>query len=191
MGCGRSTFARVVMSAIGLLGGWALSMPVAALSHEDWLTAFVRFVEWPAGAVDGTVVVCQPVGAAALDLDGKQVRGLTLRVRRVERIGGLIGCHLYSALSTDEPHWARWLKSIVENVASGTRSGSGAARATPVLAIGQGSLFCDLGGAICLVKDESTGVETYRLNLDTLTRGGFRVDSQLLRGQPLRLPKIE
>lgn len=191
MGCTRSTFASVVLSAVGLLGGWALSMPVMALSHEDWLTAFVRFVEWPAGAVDGTLVVCQPVGGAALDLDGKQVRGLTLRVRRVERVGSLIGCHIYAALLIDEARWARWLKSIVGHVAAGAQSGPGAARAMPVLAIGQGSLFCDLGGAICLVKDETTGVETYRLNLDTLTRGGFRVDSQLLRGQPLRLPKSE
>lgn len=191
MRCVRSTFARVVLSAIGLLGSWALSMPVDALSHEDWLTAFVRFVERPAGAVDGNLVVCKPVGTAALDLDGKQVRGLTLRVRRVERVDCLIGCHIYAALSIDETRWARSLKSIVGHIAAGARSGSGAAKAMPVLAIGQGPLFCDLGGAICLVKDETIGVETYRLNLDALARGGFRVDSQLLRGQPLRLPKSE
>ena len=102
MGYVRSTIARVVLSAIGVAGSWALSMPVMALSHEQWLMALARFVEWPAGVVDATLVVCQHADAAALDLDGKLVRGLTLRVQHVDRPGKLDGCHIYSALSIDE-----------------------------------------------------------------------------------------
>ena len=191
MGCVRTSFARVVLSAVALAGSGALSMPVIALSNEEWLTAFVRFVEWPTVAADATLVVCQHADTAALDLDGKQIRGLTLRVRRVDRPAHIEGCHIYAALSVAETRWARWLRAIGVVTESRARSALGIAKTTTVLSIGHGARFCDLGGAICLVKDETTGLETYRLNLDTLTRGGFRVDSQLLRAQPLRIPKNE
>jgi len=36
------------------------------------------------------------------------------------------------------------------------------------------------------VADDATGIERYRLNLDSLSRAGFKVNSQLLRAQPQR-----
>ena len=60
-----------------------------------------------------------------------------------------------------------------------------------ILTVGTGGQFCDLGGAICLVNDALTGAANYRLNLDTLSRAGFRVDTQLLRSQPSRPAKAE
>ena len=54
-----------------------------------------------------------------------------------------------------------------------------------------GARFCELGGAICLVKDEATGVEKYQLNLDSLSRAGFRVRSQLLQAQRQRSANVE
>lgn len=171
----------MLLSAIGLVVGWTWSLPVAALSHEEWLIAFVRFVDWPAPLPDNTLVICLHQDSPALDLDGKQVRGLKLQVRRVAQPRRLDGCHVYSALPHSETNWTRWLSALN---ALNAQSLTEANKALPILAIGPGGRFCDLGGAICLVTDAATGSETYRLNLDTLSRSGFRVDSQLLRSQP-------
>ena len=171
---------RIVLSAIAVS---LMSTPSAALSHEEWVTAFVRFVDWPTPAITETLTVCQQHDTAPLELEGRQVRGLRLKVRRVVRPRELAGCHVYAALASDEAHWIPAIKIINQaiNVA--------ASKAPPILAVGHGAQFCDLGGAICLVKDATTGVETYRLNLDALARAGFRVDSQLLRSQPPRAAK--
>ena len=160
-----------------------MSTTAAALSHEEWVTAFVRFVDWPTPTTDTTLTVCQQHDTPTLELDGRQVRGLKLKVRRVVHPRELVGCHVYAALASDEAHWVPALKIINQaiNVAS--------SKVHPILAVGHGAQFCDLGGAICLVKNAMTGVETYRLNLDALARAGFRVDSQLLRSQPPRATK--
>ena len=169
--------ALVAFSVIGI-GAALISTPAAALSHEEWVVAFVRFIDWPAPEPDTTLVVCQQPETPALLLDGKLVRGRTTQVRRVSDTRELDSCHAFVAFSGDEASWAPWLKRLSQ-VTDASKS-----RVRPILAIGKGSQFCELGGAICLVKNATTGGETYRLNLDALARAGFRVDSQLLRSSP-------
>jgi hypothetical protein len=108
-----------------------------------------------------------------------------LQVRRVAQPRRQDGCHVYSALAMNETIWSRWLTAInAQNLDEANRT-------RPALAVGSGGRFCDLGGAICLVTDAVTNSETYRLNLDTLSRSGFRVDSQLLRPPPRPTAKLE
>ena len=173
---------RFVLPAIAVS---LMSTPTAALSHDEWVTAFIRFVDWPTPAAEATLTVCQQHDTPALELEGRQVRGLKLKVRRVVRPRELVGCHVYVALASDEAHWIPALKVINQEI------NVSASKSHPILAVGHGAQFCDLGGAICLVKDATTGVENYRLNLDALSRAGFRVDSQLLRSQPPRAAKSE
>ncbi len=132
--------------------------------------AFVRFVEWPASTIgsDNSLVICQPSDAPSLDLQGKQVRGLTLQVQRVAKPRDLAGCNVFSALAQREAEWAPWLA---------------AAKSLPILAVGQGARYCEVGGTVCLVKDDATQLDKYQLNLDSLARSGFKVRSQLLRPQ--------
>lgn len=151
-----------------------IATPVFALSSEEWVIAFVRFIEWPGAAAagsDGTVVVCQPTDTPELDLAGKQVRGLALLVMRIARPRDIERCHLFAALPKREFDWQPWLAAV---------------KGKPVLTVGLGGSFCEQGGSICLVADEASGAERYRLNLDALSRAGFKVNSQLLRLQPLR-----
>lgn len=174
----------IVMRVVLLIAAlFPVAASATALSHEEWITAFVRFVDWPTPSPDATLTVCLQHDTPALELEGRQVRGLSLKVRRVVRARELSGCHVYAALASEEMYWARALK-IINHVIN-----AAPAKASPVLSIGQGAQFCDLGGTICLVNDASTGVQTYRLNLDALSRAGFRVDSQLLRSQPPRTAK--
>lgn len=184
----RITLARFAAYVATAVGVCSLSTPVAALTHEEWVSAFVRFIEWPvpASIIDGPLIVCQQKDAPVLELDGRQVRGLTLKVRRLARPQLLVGCHLYVTFSGDEASWAPWLKVANSlNVAN-------LKKARPrILPVGLGGQFCDLGGAICLVTDPVTRIENYRLNLDTLSQAGFRVDTQLLRSQPSRSAKTD
>ncbi len=184
----RVTRARLALSAATGACAWALAAPATALSHEEWVSAFVRFVEWPvpASIIEGPLVVCQQNDAPALALDGLKVRGLTLKVRRVVRPQHLVGCHIYVTFSGTEASWAPWLKA-----ANNLNTANLKNTRPHILPVGSGGQFCDLGGAICLVSDPVTGSENYRLNLDTLSRAGFRVDTQLLRSQPSRPAKAE
>ncbi len=184
----RITLARFAAYVATAVGVCALSTPVAALSHEEWVSAFVRFIEWPVSAsiIDGPLIVCQQSDAPELALDGRQVRGLTLKVRRVAAPQNLAGCHVYAAFSGNEASWMPWLKAV------NTLNVENRKKARPnILPVGLGGQFCDLGGAICLVTDLVTRAENYRLNLETLSRAGFRVDTQLLRSQPSRPAKAE
>lgn len=151
---------------IGLACVSVVCAPAVALSHEEWVLAFVRFVEWPMPPADHSLAVCQPLDSPALALQGAQVRGLTLQVLRVSKPRDVDRCQVFSALSMQEAEWAPWLATL---------------KAQPILAVGVGARFCELGGAICLVRDEITKTEKYQLNLDSLSRAGFRVRSQLLR----------
>ena len=161
---------RALLCTFGVVGASIMASRADALSHEEWVLAFVRFVEWPAPAVgaDNTLVVCLPTDAPTLDLQGKQVRGLTLLVLRVAKPREIDRCHVFSALSQRETDWLPWLRAL---------------KSLPILAVGVGTRYCEVGGAICLIKDEATGSEKYQLNLDSLSRAGFKVRTQLLRPQ--------
>ena len=138
--------------------------------------AFVRFVDWPTSPKDNTLAICQQLDAPRLLLQRLQVRGLTMQVVRVSRLRDVNRWHVFSALSMKEAEWTPWLAAL---------------KSQPILVVGLGARFCELGGAICLVKDEATGVEKYQLNLDSLSRSGFRVRSQLLRPPRQRSANVE
>lgn len=169
---------RMLLSILGVVAASLLSAPVVALSHEEWVMAFVRFVDWPEPAIaaDRKLQVCQPADAPTLDLQGKQVRGLTLQVVRVSQPRELAWCQMFVAMSQREAEWLPWLVAM---------------KSRPVLAVGPGARYCELGGTICLIKDEATGAQKYQLNLDSLSHSGFKVHSQLLRTPRPRNASVE
>jgi hypothetical protein len=179
---------RALIYVICMLLPWpevarARSVSVAAvtLSHEEWVMALVRFVDWPVDTrpaiVDNSLVVCQPADATPLDLSGRQVRGLTLQRLTVTKPSELDRCHVFSALSQREADWSPWLAAI---------------KSQPVLAVGVSARYCELGGAVCLIKDEkgAAGAATYQLNLEALARSGFKVRSPMLRPARPRPPSV-
>lgn len=163
----RSRFrsSTTLLYALALIG---VSAPVEAISEEEWVTTFVRFVDWPTAPPDNLIVVCQPPGAALLALHGAQVRGMTLQVVPLKRASDAERCHVFTAMSQREAEWLPLL---------------GKFKSRPTLTLGAGPRFCEAGGAICVVKDESTGVEKYQVNLDAMARAGLKVRLQLLRHQ--------
>ncbi|MBC7711302.1 MAG: YfiR family protein [Rhizobacter sp.] len=165
-----------VISVVGWVGVSVMSAPVDALSQEEWLATFVRFVDWPVPPTDNILSVCQPLDAPPLLLQSVQVRGLTMRAVQVATPQDLSRCHVFSAFAMKESEWAPWLATLNKQ---------------PILVVGLGARFCELGGAICLVKADPSGLEKYQLNLDSLSRTGLRVRSQLLRSPRQRDPLVE
>lgn len=150
--------------------------PAAAIAEEEWVTTFVRFVDWPSSPVDNVIVVCQPHEAVPLALNGVQIGAMTLHVVQLKRAGEAKRCHVFSAMSQQETQWRPWLASF---------------RSRPILVMGPGSRFCETGGTICVVKDDATGAEKYRVNLDAVARSGLKVRMPLLRHQRVRRSNAE
>lgn len=144
------------------------SASAEAISEEEWVTTFVRFVDWPVPPPDNVIVVCQPPSSALLAIQGVQVRGMTLQAVQLKRVSDAERCHVFTAMSQREADWLPWI-------------GKFKSRAT--LTLGVGPRFCEAGGAICVVKDEATGVEKYQVNLDAMARAGLKVRFPLLRHQ--------
>ena len=161
---------------IALCGFTFIPNSARALSHEEWVMAFARFVDWPLPHAEKALVVCHPPDSPTLDLEGKLVRGLTLQLLRISHPREIDRCNVFVALSQREADWSLWLAAISQK---------------PVLAVGSGARYCELGGAICLIPRDRANVEKYRLNLDSLSRSGLRVRSQLLRPSRTRNGLVE
>lgn len=175
----RSGRPLVVRTLLVVMLSSFLSLPVIAVTPETWVTSFIRFVEWPQAPADSTFIVCQPPDTPELDLAGKQVRGLTLLVMRVARPRDVSRCNLFVAWgqpSKASVDWQPWITAIGD---------------APVLSVGLGERFCEIGGAMCVTSNEAAGRENYRVNLDVLARAGFKVNAQLLRKQFPRQTKAE
>lgn len=165
-----------------LIAGCLFVAPAFALSNEEWVSAFVRFVDWPGLGNDHALVVCAPPGTPELDLVGKPVRGVSLLVLRLGNPRYVDRCQIFAALArpdkateTNGFDWTPWIA---------------ATRSKPILTIGRGTAACEQGAAICLVPDDGGSGESYRVNLETLARAGLKVKSQLLR-TPALLGKTE
>ncbi len=175
----RPVESRAARALFVVLLSALVSLPVVAMTSETWVTSFIRFVEWPRAAADNTFIVCQPPDTPELELSGKEVRGVTLLVLRVARPRDVSRCNLFVAWpSAGKPSadWQPWLAAIGD---------------APVLSIGLGERFCEMGGAMCVTSNDATGRENYRVNLDVLARAGFKVNAQLLRKQFPRQAKTE
>ena len=175
----RAAVSRVARAALVVMLSAFSSLPASALTSETWVTSFIRFVEWPQAVADNTFIVCQPPDTPELDLTGKQVRGLTLLVLRVARPRDVSRCNVFVAWpQAGKPavDWQPWIAAIGDKA---------------ILSIGASERFCELGGAVCVISDDATGRENYRVNLDVLARAGFKVNAQLLRKQFPRPAKAE
>ena len=104
------------------------------------------------------VVVCKPTDTPELDLAGRQVREQVLLVMRVAR-----------------PRDAERCPSLFAMMAKRDETGAmvGGDQGKPV----RGRRRCQylrVGGGICLVADDATGIERYRLNQIRCRQAGFR-----------------
>ncbi len=130
-----------------------------------YLYNFVKFVEWPAGAADGTLTICtagrNPFGSALDDIvRGESIDGRAIAARVVA--APQAGCHVLF-VPRDAP--------TVEYLRG--------ARGAPVLTVGESTDFIAQGGIINFVRD--AGMIRFEIDQGAATRVGLHISSRLLR----------
>lgn len=132
---------------------------------------FARYVEWPAQAFasrESPVVACvwgrDAVAQALAALESRPVQGRTLRVRRVAGVDELRQCHVVFVGETDERRALPVLRTL---------------SVLPVLTVGDGDRFVDLGGAIGIVHGDER--LQFEINRQALELAQLKASANLLR----------
>ncbi|WP_342120071.1 YfiR family protein [Pseudoduganella sp. OTU4001] len=143
----------------------------AAVSKEQIKAAlvfnFMKFTEWPAEQANGPLVLCLANADRRMEAAFGQVNGRTIDSRVIQvrpAPGADVGaCHLLF-IQDSTAH------ELLERVA---------ASYPRVLTVGDQDDFTEAGGAIGLV--EQNGRVHFKVNMDMLRKGNYKVSSQLLK----------
>jgi hypothetical protein len=130
---------------------------------------FLKFTEWPADAAGGAnapLVLCvaapdRKTEAAFAQVQGRMIENRPIQVRTV-RGNDVAACHLLYI----QDHG----RDLLPQLAAGHPN---------VLTVGDQDDFTDAGGAIGLVEHQ--GRLQFKVNLEMLRRGNYKVSSQLLK----------
>jgi hypothetical protein len=136
-----------------------------------YLFNFVKFVEWPAEAFatpQAPLVLCIASGdglrGAFAAIDGKQVQGRQLQVRRGVKADEVKACHVLFVPESEERATPEHLRRV------GT---------LPVLTVGEHDGFAASGGVIgFVIRDDRVQFE---INPDAANRADLKVSSRLLQ----------
>jgi len=155
--------ASIVALAVPPAG--AQDTPLEYQVKAAYLYNFVKFVEWPVGAVDGTITICtagrNPFGVALNDI----VRGESIE-------GHAIATRVVPAPQPD---------CNVVFIPADVRAGEylRALRDAPVLTVGESTDFIAQGGIINFVRD--AGMIRFEIDQDAAMRARLQISSRLLR----------
>jgi hypothetical protein len=154
----------------------SLEYPVKAA----FLYQFTRFVEWPELAGGDKPGFCIGIlgpdpfgGALERAIDGKQVGGRPLEVRRFRRVEDVQPCPI-----------------LFVGIAEGTAVDAVMARARSwaTLTVGETEAFMRAGGMIRFVVEKNR--VSFEVDLETAERAGLKVSAQLFRvGRPVAGPR--
>lgn len=127
---------------------------------------FLKFTEWPADTGNGPLVLCvagpdRKTEAAFAQVQGRMIENRMIQVRTV-RGADVAACHLLYIQDIG--------RDLLTQVVAGNPN---------LLTVGDQDDFTEAGGVIGLV--ESQGRLQFKVNLDMLKRGNYKVSSQLLK----------
>lgn len=127
---------------------------------------FLKFTEWPADTANGPLTLCvagpdRKTEAAFAQVQGRMIENRTIQVRTV-RGGDVAACHLLYIHDIG--------RDLLTHVVAGNPN---------LLTVGDQDDFTEAGGVIGLV--EYQGRLQFKVNLDMLKRGNYKLSSQLLR----------
>lgn len=175
MGClSRTKALQLVLVIFGLvLGGdrnvWAQDTGVLENRlRAAFMFNFARFTEWPAEPAQSGFDLCvhAPAPLAELisnELQGKQVRGETVRVRRVVQPEAVTSCRVLYFKSADEGLSEGWINALTSQ---------------PILLVGEGRSFLQAGGMVGFFLSE--GRLRFAINPARVRAGGLTMSSRLL-----------
>lgn len=150
------------------------SSPQIPLEHRikaACLYRFLNYIAWPPDAAPSTggaiaigVIGVGPILPALQTLDGLEVDGVPLVVKRLSSAGDLGSCHILF-VSEDPP----------QDVGKILAKISGA----PVLTVGESPEFTSRGGMVRLYVEEKRA--RFEINTEACRSAGLKVSSRLLR----------
>jgi YfiR/HmsC-like len=160
----RSLLAAVIV-ALAVAPARGQDPPLEYQVKAAYLYNFLKFVEWPARAVNGSLTICiagrSPFGDALDDIvrdESIEGHAIAARVAAAPQPG----CNVVF-VPHDVPA-AEFLR---------------AARTAPVLTVGESADFIAQGGVINFVRD--AGMIRFEIDQEAATRAGLRISSRLLR----------
>ncbi|MBY0238753.1 MAG: YfiR family protein [Burkholderiaceae bacterium] len=161
----------VLMTALWAAACWPrIGTAQGAVPKEQIKAAlvfnFLKFTEWPADTANAPLTLCvagpdRKTEAAFAQVQGRMIENRTIQVRTV-RGGDVAACHLLYIHDLG--------RDLLTHVVAGNPN---------LLTVGDQDDFTEAGGVIGLV--EFQGRLQFKVNLDMLKRGNYKLSSQLLR----------
>ncbi len=151
----------------------ALAQPTLTESQAKaaFVLNFARYVDWPERAFssrEAPLSICllgrDPVGAALVALEGRQVQNRVVAVRRLASVDEARSCHLLFLAESEERRLMHILRTLT---------------GFPVLTVGDTDGFIDSGGAIGIVHGE--GRLQFEVNRHVLDSAQLKASSNLLK----------
>jgi hypothetical protein len=174
-----ATLACILILASSSVGArlWAPPPAVAAEMSREYLIKaaflynFAKFTEWPASAfasIDTPLTICvlgeDPFGAALDAIDGKEIKGRTVNIRRLADTTGAEACHVIFISISEQTRLAGILEAL---------------HSLPVLTVTDMPDFVRVGGIINLKTNKEDRVR-FDINVGRAQQAGLRMSSKLL-----------
>ncbi len=167
------SFAKLILIA-GTINTITISPLTAAPAVSEnaliaaFLYNFLKFTEWPEGAIKTELVLCTSKNLAFEELDaitGRSVQSKPERVKRISVNESPSECQLFFLPREESSEQVRkWLKIV------GNR---------PILIVSNMTEFLDMGGMITLINDGKT--LNFEVDLERVKYAGLRLNAQLLQ----------
>lgn len=165
----------VALFGLLLLNGRAAVGAELPVSKEYRIKAaflynFTKFIEWPAKSFSGATdpIVIGVLGPAALGAElerivqGRRVNGRAIVVKQVDAVAEVRSTHLLFVSAPEDARFAE-VASAIEG--------------SPVLTVGESSLFARAGGAISFVLEDDK--VRFEINIASAERTGLHISAQL------------
>lgn len=150
------------------------TLSAAPATGEQALTVaflynFLKFTEWPTGALNGELTLCvtdnAPFGSELDAISGRSAQNKTVRVKRIELGESPGGCQLLFLPREEKPVRIReWLTNTAN---------------TPTLMVSNVEEFLDMGGMIVLIADGNR--LQFEVNMTQVKPSGLKLSAQLLK----------
>lgn len=167
----RLRYRTILIAAVFLFGG---ALAAAAPEYEvkaAFIYNFTRFIQWPAdsGEPGDVLNLCvlgrDPFGDKLDDLEGREVRGRTLKIRRPAGIDERDDCAIVYISPSHSGDYPRLLDTL--------------SRDRGVLSVSDIQGFAENGGVIEMYLENSR--VRFAINVDAARQAGLEMSSQLLR----------
>lgn len=172
---GRWSCLCMALFGLLLLNGGAAVGAESPVSKEYQIKAaflynFTRFIEWPPASFSDATdpIVIGVLGYAPLSAElerivqGRRVNGRAVVVKRVEALEETRSVHLLFMSTTEEARFAAVAAAI---------------EGSPVLTVGESSLFSQAGGIISFVLEDDK--VRFVINIASAERTGLHISAQL------------